>query len=66
MKRRSRRVVGEAPIKVVDPEREARLVEAEKRANVLIEKAQWLRAVMAQRDEVNGWQESVNQMFRKA
>ena len=44
-------------------EAEERLVDAEKRANVLLEKAEWLHATVARRDDKNHWQASVNRLF---
>lgn len=43
--------------------KEGRLVDAEKRANVLFEKAEWLHAVVTRRDQQNHWQDSVNRLF---
>lgn len=55
------------PLEISDPcveeERELRLVEAEKRANVLVVTAEWLHNIVAKRDAVNHWQESVNELF---
>jgi hypothetical protein len=48
---------------VVAREHEERLLDAEKRANVLIETAEWIRTAVAKRDEKNSWQASVNQLF---
>ena len=47
----------------LEAERELRLVDAEKRANVLDQTAEWIRAAVARRDEQNSWQASVNQLF---
>ena len=44
-------------------EQELRLVEAERRANVLFQTAEWLHAVVVKRDLENHWQASVNQLF---
>ena len=52
---------------LVDPrielEKQARLTEAENRANTLLRTAEWLHAVISQRDSENQWQESVNRLF---
>lgn len=42
---------------------EDRLVRAEKRANVLFEKAEWLHTVVTRRDQENHWQAAVNRLF---
>lgn len=44
-------------------EKEERLVDAEKRVNVLFEKAEWLHTVVTRRDQENHWQTSVDQLF---
>ena len=46
-----------------DAAKEVRLQDAEKRANVLVQQAEWLRTAVARRDQQNGWQDSVNQLF---
>lgn len=47
----------------LEREHEARLVDAENRANVLFEKAEWLHTVVSRRDQENHWQDSVNRLF---
>lgn len=47
-----------------DPAGEARLVDAEERAETLLKRAEFLRAVVLRRDQRNHWQESVNQLFQ--
>jgi hypothetical protein len=42
---------------------EDRLLRAEKRANVLFEKADWLHTIVTRRDQENHWQASVNRLF---
>ena len=49
--------------KQVEQDREERLSAAEGRANEVYEKAQWLRTIVARRDQANHWQESVNRLF---
>ena len=44
-------------------DREERLVHAEKRANVLFARAEWLHTVVTRRDQENHWQDSVNRLF---
>lgn len=44
-------------------EQEVRLVDAEMRVNVLLRKAESLRAVVTRRDQENHWQASVNRLF---
>jgi hypothetical protein len=46
-----------------DGEKQERLDSAEKRANVLYARAEWLHAVVVARDAQNHWQESVNSLF---
>lgn len=46
-----------------DPEQEVRLENAEKRANLLVERASWLHAVVLKRDQENHWQDSVDRLF---
>lgn len=61
MIRRKRRV--ENPSPATQDEQEDRLLSAEKRANVLFEKADWLHTIVMRRDQENHWQASVNRLF---
>lgn len=47
----------------VEQEKAIRLEDAEKRANVLFEKAAWVHAVVVRRDRDNHWQAAVNELF---
>lgn len=47
----------------LEAEKEARLVDAEKRANVLLRTADLIHSAVARRDQENHWQASVNQLF---
>ena len=47
----------------IEREHDERIQDAEKRANRLIETAEWIRAAVAKRDQENSWQRSVNQLF---
>lgn len=47
----------------VEREHDERLQDAEKRANAVIQTAEWIRNAVARRDEQNSWQRSVNQLF---
>lgn len=46
-----------------EEESELRLVDAEKRVNVLVATAEWLHHTVARRDADNHWQASVNELF---
>lgn len=46
-----------------ESEHEERLLDAEKRANVLVQTAEWIQATVARRDQENHWQASVNRLF---
>jgi hypothetical protein len=54
-----------APNREHEVEKEVALVAAEKRANVLYERAEWLYTIVLRRDQENGWQASVNQLFNQ-
>lgn len=43
--------------------REDSLVDAEKRANVLFARAEWLYTIVMKRDEANHWQAAVDELF---
>lgn len=47
----------------VEAKREERLLDAEKRVNVLIQTAEWIHTAVSRRDQDNHWQDSVNQLF---
>lgn len=42
---------------------EGRLVAAETRSHLLLEKASWLHTMVSRRDQENHWQDSVNRLF---